>query len=227
MIRHLEAPSIADNGYPTTSKRYMRETEWHRDLMFQIIQTLQWWFASMPDVHVSGNLMVFYEKDELLKHISPDVFVVRGVGKHYRDNYLLWEEKPIDLVIEIASKTTHKADRAKKLKLYESKLGVREYYLFDPDEKFFEPSFQGFRRVGEHFEPMATINGRFASDVLGLELERVGNALRFRSPINGKMILLPAGIAQAERKRAEQAVKDLIVARIEIENLRRKLKAQN
>src|SRR5262245_50917607 len=67
------------NGYPTTDRKPMAETDWHRDLMAALIATLQYYFASQPRVYVSGNLLVFYERGNRRRHVSPDVFVVRGV----------------------------------------------------------------------------------------------------------------------------------------------------
>ncbi len=100
---------------------------------------------------MSGNLLIFYEKGNKRIHVSPDVFVVKGVGKHTRENYLLWEERPLDLVIELTSKTTMIEDIEEKYNLYVSKLGVKEYFLFDPKEEYLNPSFQGYRRAKDKF----------------------------------------------------------------------------
>ncbi len=36
-------------------------------------------------VCVSGNMLMFYEEGNRRKHVSPDVFVVRGIPKKQRD----------------------------------------------------------------------------------------------------------------------------------------------
>src|SRR5262249_52247528 len=88
--------------YPTSDGRPMAETDWHRDLMIALIKTLEAYFAGQPQVYVSGNLLVFYKKGDRRKHVSPDVFVVKGVAKQQRPNYLIWEEgQPPHLVIEL------------------------------------------------------------------------------------------------------------------------------
>jgi len=126
----------------------MAETELHRDLMIELIETLKIWFADEQNICVSGNMLVFYEKGDKRRHVAPDVFVTRGVDKHERGNYLMWEEgHGLDVVIELTSKTTVKED-IKKRDLYLNKLAVKEYYLFDPDEDYLKPSFQAYRRVG-------------------------------------------------------------------------------
>src|SRR3954452_1245811 len=88
----IPAPRSTKNDYPTSDGRPMAETDWHRDLMNTLIQTLATFFLAAPRVYVSGNLLLFYERGNKRRHISPDVFVVKGVAKEKRPNYLIWEE---------------------------------------------------------------------------------------------------------------------------------------
>ena len=98
----------------------MAETDWHRDLMMALIQTLGAYYAAEPLVYVSGNLLVFYKPGNRRRHLSPDVFVVKGVGKHQRPNYLIWEEgKGPEVVIELTSRTTREEDIEEKHELYQ------------------------------------------------------------------------------------------------------------
>jgi Uma2 family endonuclease len=96
--------------YPTSDGRPMAETPLHMQEMIDLIETLQDHFAAEPNVYVWGNMMLFYAEGDPRKHISPDVFVVRGVPKNTpRDYYLTWKEgKAPDLIIEITSKTTRR-----------------------------------------------------------------------------------------------------------------------
>ena len=99
--------------YPSSDGKPMAETDLHRQDMVDVIQTLQDCFAGDPQVYVTGNLLLFYEEGNRRKHVSPDVFVVRGVPKlPPRDYYLLWKEmKGPEVVIEITSKTTRREDQ--------------------------------------------------------------------------------------------------------------------
>src|SRR6184192_2667660 len=90
MILQLKRKTFPDNDYPTSDGKPMAETDYHRVLMIELIHTLDEFFAPVPDVYVSGNLLVFYEKGNKRRHVSPDVFVVHGVEKAYRPNYLMW-----------------------------------------------------------------------------------------------------------------------------------------
>src|SRR5919108_5010387 len=58
-----------DNGYPTTDRKLLAETDTHRDLMLELIETLKHHFADQPRVYVSGNLLVFSERGNRRKHV--------------------------------------------------------------------------------------------------------------------------------------------------------------
>src|SRR5215471_5000169 len=133
-------PDVLLNDYPTTDGKPMAETERHRDLMIDLIKTLQGFYEAQDNVCVSGNLLLFYKKGNKRKHISPDVFVVKGVPKRVRINYLVWQEgKGPDLVIELTSSSTRHEDLNRKFKLYQDVLKVKEYFLFDPTEDYLDP----------------------------------------------------------------------------------------
>ncbi len=222
MIRPLRTQPR--NDYPTSDGKPMAETDLHRDLMTELIQTLRWWFGDRPDVYVSGNLLVHYEKGNKRVHVSPDVFVVPGVGNHRRENYLLWEEgRGLDFVIETTSKTTMMEDIETKYNLYVEKLAVKEYVLFDPREEYLKPSFQVYHRFGSGFRRVKPSDGRFRSKVLGLDLERDGNQLRLRDPATGERLPTPAERAEAEAGRAEAEAERADTAEAEIARLRREL----
>ena len=211
--------------YPTGDGKPMAETDVHRDLMFDLIGTLQVRLADDPMAYVSGNLLLFYEEGNRRKHVSPDVFVVLGVEKKRREHYLTWlEGRGPDLVIELTSKSTKSEDIHKKMDLYRDVIRVPEYFLFDPFEDYLRPSMQGYRLAGGRYEPIAWVDGRLPSAVLGLHLERDGIALRLRDPATGRR--LPtlgerADRAEAERLRAEQAEAEVARLLRELEGLRR------
>ncbi|HWE37171.1 MAG TPA: Uma2 family endonuclease [Isosphaeraceae bacterium] len=202
--------------YPTSDGKPMAETERHRDEMMDLIWTLQRHFAGDPMVCVSGNLLLFYEEGNKRKHISPDVFVVRGVPKRERLNYLVWREgKGPDFVIELTSKSTRAEDRKTKLALYRDVLHVSEYILFDPLAEYLRPPLQGFRLVDGEYTPIAPVAGRLPSAVLGLHLERDGQSLRLVDPATAQRLLTP-------RQLAEAAEAELARLRDELEALRRR-----
>ena len=189
----------------------------------------------------SWNLLVFYEPGDKRKHVSPDVFVVRGVPKRVRPNYLVWEEgKAPQVVIELTSKTTRREDLGRKLELYRDTLKVKEYFLFDPLGDYLTPRLQGNRLRGGQYHPIRPAEGRLPSRVLRLHLEQSGAQLRLADPATGRWLLTPQeraeqeasarrqaeGRAEQAEGRAEQAEAALQAAQAEVERLRRQLSAR-
>ena len=46
-------------------------------------------------------------------------------------------------------------------------LKVREYFLFDPFEEYLKPSLQGYRLLRGPYKPIAAVENRLPSEVLG------------------------------------------------------------
>jgi Uma2 family endonuclease len=211
----IPAPNaVYTNGYPTADGKPMAETDLHRDLMVALIEMLREYFASQRRVYVSGNLLVFYERGNRRRHVSPDVFVVRGVEKCQRLNYLVWEEgRAPQVVIELTSSSTRREDVDTKFRLYRDTLKVREYFLFDPYGDYLDPVLQGYRLRGGVYRPIRAVEGRLPSQVLGLHLERDGELLRLFDPATGRRLPTP----QEARREAEAEIHRL---RAELERLR-------
>src|SRR5713226_3511288 len=206
--------------YPTSDGRPMAETDWHRDIMYALIKVLQSFYATDPRVYVSGNLLLYYVPGNKRRHVSPDVFIVKGVPKRQRPYYLLWEEgKSPNLVIEVTSSSTRSEDTKKKFLLYQDVLKVQEYFLFDPFEEYLDPSFQGFRLRQGKYAPIRPVQGRLSSSVLGLQLERDGLDLRLFDPAEGKWLPTP-------EERIEQTAAENERWQRELEELRRRKKDQ-
>ena len=205
-MSNLSIPKVARRiTYPTSDGKPMAETDIHRRLMTELIAALQAFYADESQVYVSGNLLLFYEEGNRRKHLSPDVFVVPGVGNHERDNYLLWEEgEGPRFVIELTSSSTRKEDTHKKMAIYRDVLKVREYFLFDPMGDYLTPSMQGWRLRGGVYHPIREVDGRLPSLTTRLHLERDGNELRLWNPATQKRLPTPREAlaeAQAENRR--------------------------
>jgi Uma2 family endonuclease len=222
MSLHRKAfPTEVD--YPETDGKPMAETDIHADLMIQLRESLKSFFASQPDVYVSGNLLLYYEEGNPRKSVSPDVFVVFGVGKHKRRIYKLWQEgRAPDVVFEISSRGTWGEDLHKKFQLY-ARLGVGEYYVFDPEYDYLYQPLLAFRLEDGLYEAVEVVDGRVHSDALGLDLVDTGETLRLFDPRTGRFLPtreeIEAAREQAEAAR-EQAEAELARLREELARLR-------
>lgn len=229
MLRKADFAPVVRNDYPTTDGKPMAETQQHAQAMIAAMTVLQRWFADDPNAYAWGNMLMFYERGNKRRHVSPDVFAVRGVPNHLRPNYLIWEEgRGPDVVIEITSASTRRNDLGRKFELYRDVIRVREYFLFDPLEEYLEPSMQGFRLVRGEYRPIPRKDGRLPSQVLNLHIDRDRHLVRFWNPTTGAWLPTEPERADEERTRADEELSraDAIAAenatlRAELARLRR------
>jgi Uma2 family endonuclease len=204
-------PSVARRDslpfYIESDGKPMGETPRHGQNIWYVFEPLREWFADVPDVYLAANMFVHYEEGNRNRHVSPDVFVVKGVPKEReaeRRSYRVWEEanQGLDAVIEVTSKSTRKEDLEVKLPLYRDVLRVKEYFLFDPYREYLDPPLRGFRLARKQYRPIAPRDGRLPSQVLGLHLEAVGEQLRLYDPARKQWLPIPPenreGLLQAE-----------------------------
>jgi Uma2 family endonuclease len=205
--------------------------------MLETIETLKMYKAGDRRFYVSGNLLVFYEPGNRLRHVAPDVFVVRGVPNHNREHYLIWEErKGPEFILELTSRSTKEEDVDDKFWLYRDVLKVSEYFLFDPHQEYLDPPLQGYRLRQGKFVRIRPVNGRLPSKVLGLHLEQRGSKLRLYVPKIGEYLPTPREeIDEGKSVRREiQTVRHLVEQvqaeneklRREVERLQRQLRQQ-
>jgi Uma2 family endonuclease len=224
MSRITTAPVLDSVDYPTGDGKPMAETDVHLLLMLTLIPTLREFFKSQRLVYVGGNLLMFHERGNKRKHVSPDLFVVRGAPNHLRENYLIWEEgKAPEVVIEFTSKSTRKEATQTKFALYRDVLKVKEYFLFDPNAEHLKPPLQGHRLRGGKYLVIRAVEGRLPSRVLGLHLERDGSDLRLWNPATGQWLLTPTEAREQAEAKARREAAARRQAEAEVERLRREL----
>ena len=217
-----DAPEIY---YPESDGKPMAETDVHRDLMIDLIEALKIHFQDDPDVYVTGNILFYYEKGRPHKSVSPDVMVVRGVTKEQRRTYKLWEEGRVpEVVFEISSRSTWGDDWHIKFQLY-ARLGIKEYFLFDPEYDYLPEPLIAFRLKDGEFKKLKVKKNRVLSETLGLELVDTGETLRLFHPSTGRF--LPT-IAEETflRKQAEAQVRAEQQARAQVEAENTRLRAE-
>jgi len=205
--------------YPESDGKPMAETDVHRRLLSDLIFALDNFFQAQPDVYVSGNLLIYYVEGDPKKRVAPDVFVVRGVPKGERRIYKLWEEgRPPEVVIELSSRQTWREDLQMKWQL-SAQLGVREYYIFDPEYDYLDQALIAYQLEGDQYIEVEVKAGRVRSEALGLELVDTSETLRLFDPQAGKF-LPTTREAAAAHQRAEAAEAEAARLRAELERLR-------
>ena len=105
------------------------------------------------------------------------------------------------LVVEVTSASSRKKDLEKK-EIY-ARLGIEEYFLFDPLDEYLRPRLQGFRWVRGAYRPIpADRDGSLLSKVTGLRLQAEGERLRLVDTASGKKLLWPHEEAAAREQEA-------------------------
>ncbi|MBI4612219.1 MAG: Uma2 family endonuclease [Planctomycetes bacterium] len=205
-LRTARPPAI---DYPTRDGRPMGETDQHRDEMQKYaIEVLEDRYEDDPRIYVTGNNFVYYTEGVLEDVVSPDCYVVKGVAKHARDIYKVWEEggRVPGFALEVTSRKTRREDLGDKMTKYRDELGVREYFLFDPRGEWIPEKLRGFAlREGLYDPVLPTAKGRLPSRELGLELgvDREGH-LRFYPRGSDEPLPTQKERAGQERERARQ-----------------------
>ena len=208
--------------YPESDGKPMAETDKHRNLMVELIESLKKFYAEDSEIYVTGDLFLYYLEGVPQECVAPDVMVCYGVPKKERRIYKLWEEKVApSIVIELASHSTYKNDREGKRDLYEF-LGVKEYFIYNPEYPKTLPSLLAYRLQDGEYQKISIENGRIFSEFLGLDLVDTGNTLRLFNPQTDKFLPSLAELSQAD-ERAELEKQMRLKAEAEIERLKAEL----
>ncbi len=214
--------TVEDPRYPDGDGKPMAETYVHVTAIILLLQALQDLLADREDVFIGANLFFYYEEGNRKARVAPDGLVSFKVGNHQRRSYRLWEEKkPPDVLFEVSSNKTYRKDLGEKKDLY-ARLGVREYFLFDPDGKYLRPAVQGFRLVKGQYMPIKPgPDGSLLSKQLHVRLRAEGEMLRLVDLRTGTPLptrqeqveqarqkaLAERRHAQAEQQRADEALR--------------------
>ncbi len=192
--------------YPESDGRPMGETEVHSREIMELILALRQRYLNAADVYTHGDLLLYYVEGKPGLRVCPDVFVAFGVPKEpLRRSYFLWKEgHPPSFVIEVTSEGTRREDLNDKKEIY-ARIGVEEYFLFDPLGEYLRPPLQGFRLVDGEYHPIQfTMDGSLVSQTTGLILRReAGSRLRLVDLKTGEP-LLRSTEAHAAREIAEE-----------------------
>jgi Uma2 family endonuclease len=170
----------------------MAETQVHVQLMMSLYVMLRYRFRN-DRVLVAANIFLYYREGDPTARTSPDVMVVKGVeGKTLRRSFFTWREGAVpSWVIELTSKGTAHEDQKEKKSLYR-KLGIREYFLFDPLHDYLPKPLIGYRLEDGKYERLkADAEGGIVSEELGLRFVPARAKLLVFDLATGRRLLTP------------------------------------
>ena len=151
--------------YPDSDGKPMGETGFHVRAILHLYGALTLFFQQRGDIYVAADMFWYYQEGNPRANKSPDVMVIKGVDNHERRSFKSWEEGATPRVIfEITSESSMVEDMVTKSSLY-ARLGVREYFIFDPMREYVSSRMLGFRlREGEYEAVTPESDGRVFSE---------------------------------------------------------------
>ncbi|MYB39123.1 MAG: Uma2 family endonuclease [Gammaproteobacteria bacterium] len=150
---------------------------YHWDALMSTAVPLQTQYADRDDVFVGVSVTMYYVEGDSEMAVQPDVFAAFDTAfDPRREVWKTWEKgKLADFVLEMTTMRRKTRDDVYKPILYR-RLGVTEYWQYDPAGDYLDPPLKG-RRLNPNgeYEPIPLVtspNGvRYGtSEVLGLQL---------------------------------------------------------
>jgi Uma2 family endonuclease len=222
MTTTAHRPDI-DIFYPSSDGKPVAETYLHLYALLVTLEVLTQYLQGRRAT-VLANQFLYYAEGFPKLRVAPDVMVIFEVEPGGRDNYKIWEEKQVPAVIfEMTSKSTKNEDLTEKKTLYE-RLGVQEYWLFDPKGEWIKSKLRGYRLQQERYQQIT--DGR--SIPLQLRLQVEGDLISFYREDTSEKLLIPKELAAAlkqEQIAKEQERLARQQAEAEVERLKARLRS--
>lgn len=222
MTTLLPQPQSQEVFYPSSDGEPLAETSVHADAIIYTVIALRSYLEGRNAI-VLADQFLYYAQGFPKLRVAPDVMIIFDVNPGPRDNYKIWEEGKIPVVIfEMTSPGTKDQDTGFKKTLYEQ-LGVQEYWLFDPKGEWIAEQLRGYRLNTEEYELIT--DGRSAPLQLRLEIE--GQLIAFYREDTGEKLLAPGELVQAlqqEMLARQQAEERARLAESQVERLKEQLR---
>ncbi|MEH2160124.1 MAG: Uma2 family endonuclease [Nostoc sp.] len=203
MTSLLPSSQSTEVFYPSSDGEPLAESYVHLCALLATLEVLRQYLLG-KQATVLSNQFLYYAQGFPRLRVAPDVMVIFNVAPGGRDNYKIWEEGQVPVVIfEMTSEGTKNQDTGFKKTLYEQ-LGVLEYWLFDPKGEWIKEQLQGYRLRGEVYEPITDSR----CEPLQLRLQIEGQLIGFYREDTGEKLLIPEELAEAlkqEKLAREQA----------------------
>ncbi len=152
------------------------EGDKHSEAKVSALDALKGYFKRQRrKVYLAMELPVYYPAE---RRFAPDLLVVLDVETHSRNKWLVSHEgRGLDWVLEVHVGGDRKKDAEYNVRRY-ARLGIPEYFIYDRARQRLEGYRLGTPEAREYTR-MEPQQGRYISEVLGLELQLEGDRLRF------------------------------------------------
>ena len=176
--------------YPESDGKPLGETGFHVAAIMAIHNAFKIAFRGRRDIYIASDMFLYYQQGNPRAVKAPDVMVIRGVDNHERRTWKLWVERVVpSAIFEVTSDETQREDATTKPEAY-ARIGVPEYFMFDPLGDYLEPQLQGYRLDGDRYARIVPdAHGGLPSVELGLSFRTDGMLVRVHDDRTGEPIL--------------------------------------
>ena len=195
--------------YPESDGKPMGETDVHIDWMVRIRDILRYRYRGQR-VYVTSNLLLYYQEGDPTKFVVPDIFVVKDCDPQRRRTFKTWEEgKAPNVAFEVTSRSSRRDDMVFKPQIY-ARIGVHEYFLYDPTAEYLATPLLGFRLTGGEHQPIQPDRtGALKCEQLDIALRlEAGNLVMYDSQ-SAQRLYTEAEAEYVARQAAESRVAEL------------------
>ena len=211
--------------YPESDGRFLPENPLQAQAIISLRNDLGLHLKDTPNAVLEGNHFIYYQPGDRAAWVAPDVYVLLDHVWKCRSPYRIWVEGKVpDFVLEVISPKSKIRNRVDKKALY-SKLGVQEYFVFQPNEARPGERLVGYRLWGGEYvelqpDPRLGPERELRSETLGVSLRVAGPLIRVRNLDTRKDYLSHEDLDKLAEK--ERARADAEKARAEEERARAK-----
>ena len=181
-------PAVAESvHYPDSDGHFLPDNPVQAHAVMNVRFALQHHFDKVDNVVLEGDMFMYYEEGNPAASIAPDVYVVLDHDLGKRGVYKFWEEgKPPDFALEVISPSS-KIRNAKEKRVLYARLGIGEYFLFQPDPRKRGRRLVGYQLWGDTYDELPPeADGAVCSEALGVSFRVQGENLRVRSLTSGR-----------------------------------------
>ncbi len=207
-------PWAGDIPYPSDDGERMAETDLQYYAITDAVFALKGHLETLGrSGTVRGDCALYYDPDILTAYVAPDVLLAFDVMAPRDAGFVPWVQGKVpDLVVEVASLSTHTQDSGSKHARYAA-LGIAEYWQYDPHHRYLAADLIGWRLQTGRYDriPLSYDPTRGAwlgeSAVLGTVwgLEEATGALRLWNPAAQAWYLTDREVEAARRREAARA----------------------
>ena len=170
---------------------------------------------------VRGKCALYYDVTNLTAYLTPDVLLAYGVAVPSEQGYAPWVHGKVpDLVMEMASPSTHDQDSGLKWERYAT-LGIPEYWQHDPHHQYLTEDLLGWQLRDGTYVPIPLQLDRLRGALIGRSsvldtdwgLDMATGTLRLWNPVHRRWYLTVQESGTAHEKEAARADQEATRAR--------------